>query len=166
MILFFLAIYSTLAEYAKTQALLVIDIQSAYVGLYPKEAFDSFLTSVNHVIDEAAYRGMPIIYIRQKGGGELYSEVHKRSTIEFEKSTESAFSVDELNKYLDQRNIKKLTIVGLDAAYCVSTTAHIAVHSGYKTTVIQDAIITYLDRDAVMRDYEDIDLSLINSEKY
>ncbi len=165
-ILFSIALFSACAGNARTQALFVIDIQSGYVGLYPKQAFNEFLTNVNNIIDKASSRGIPIIYIRQNGGGDIYDEVHKKSSIEFEKTTQSAFTVDELNDYLKERNIKNIYIVGLDAAYCVSTTAHDSVHRGYKTVVIKDAVITYKDWEEVLRDYEDIDLTLINSEDY
>jgi len=164
-ILFSMAIFPRSAEADKKQALLVIDIQTAYVGLYQQQAFDAFLANVNGVIDKASISSMPIIYIRQEGGGEIYDKVHIKSSIEFEKTAESAFTVDALNDYLTDQNIKVLYIVGLDAAYCVSATAHVSVGRGYKTFVFGDAIITYQDWAEVKRYYEDIDLISINSEQ-
>jgi hypothetical protein len=57
-------------------------------------------------------------------------------------------------------------LVGLDAAFCVWSTAGSSVEYGYKTVVISDAIVTFNDRDAVLQTYEDRDITLITSKDF
>lgn len=47
---------------------------------------------------------------------------------------------ENLNKYLLERKVTDLYIVGLTTEYCVKTTALDAVRSGYNTNLVEDAI--------------------------
>lgn len=61
----------------------------------------------------------------------------------FSKSVNSAFIGTELEKYLNEKNVSSLVIVGFTTDQCVSTTTRMAANLGFNVTVIWDATATF-----------------------
>lgn len=149
---------------AENPALLVIDLQEATTGSvaikheYQNKASNLYF-AVNSVIDTCAAKEIPVIYIRnevsnpwiniinssmKKGtiGTELDPRLHIASDNIFSKEKQDAFSNPELDKFLVKKKINTIYITGLDAAYCVKSTALAALNRKYKVVMISDAIIS------------------------
>jgi len=60
-----------------------------------------------------------------------------------EKEVNSAFIGTTLKEQLDSARVRKLVIVGLTTAHCVSSTARMAGNLGYDTYIISDATATF-----------------------
>ncbi|SFC57505.1 cysteine hydrolase family protein [Pseudoalteromonas denitrificans] len=61
----------------------------------------------------------------------------------FKKLVNSAFIGTELERYLRDNKIEKLTIVGLTTDHCVSTTVRMASNFGFEVTLVSDATATF-----------------------
>lgn len=59
------------------------------------------------------------------------------------KKVNSAFISTNLKALLDEKNIKKIIIVGLTTDHCISTTTRMAGNLGYETYLIEDATATF-----------------------
>ena len=150
-------------------ALLVIDVQEDYTSQKQRRPFDpemifTFIGLVNEVICQEKESGSEVIYIRHEfegffgrlvsrlflngaglagqDGTRLDDRLKKCSDIEFVKSKGDAFSNPGLDKYLKDRRVGSLTIVGLDGIYCVKDTTHGALRRGYGVTLVDKAIMT------------------------
>jgi len=64
----------------------------------------------------------------------------------FKKQVSSAFIGTDLEKYLRDRGIQNLVIVGLTTEHCVSSSARMAANLGFNVTVVADATATF-ERD-------------------
>lgn len=53
----------------------------------------------------------------------------------------SAFTNPELKKYLDEKKIEELYLVGLDGQFCVNETAKGAVKEKYNVNLINNAVL-------------------------
>lgn len=61
----------------------------------------------------------------------------------FQKSVNSAFIGTELERYLREKNVHLLFMVGFTSDHCVSTTTRMAANLGFKTVVVSDAVVTF-----------------------
>ncbi|NME83507.1 isochorismatase family cysteine hydrolase [Clostridium sp. SM-530-WT-3G] len=150
------------------KALLIIDIQEDYTGINSDKktrysGADELVMRVNKIIEESKRNGMDIIYIKQEFAGvipvlltKLFShgtaikgkpgtEFDKRLNIIsnncFSKSVPSAFSNDELKKYLKENKIEELDVVGLDGQFCVKETIKAAIKENYHVNLISNAVL-------------------------
>lgn len=64
----------------------------------------------------------------------------------FKKSVNSAFIGTGLEKYLRERGIDNLVMVGLTTVHCISSSARMAGNLGFNVTVVADATATF-DRE-------------------
>jgi nicotinamidase/pyrazinamidase len=153
-------------EYNETKtALLVIDVQEGTTGKfstysnYIKQA-DDLIYSINSLIDLFDSLNLPVIYVQQQNenpiinflsGNELSKgaesvnidgRIQMVSGHIFTKEIMDAFSNPELDNYLLENRVNRLFITGLDAAYCANKTTYAAYNRGYKTFIVEDAIIS------------------------
>lgn len=155
-----------IAEYDQpTSALVVIDIQEGTTGEksitdgYIQQA-DSFIQSVNDVIEWADSSTMPVAYIYHETtnwllnlatknalaqgspGAKIDQRINIISDNLFSKHKMDAFSNPALDEFLINHKVKTLYVVGLDAAYCVNKTVFAAKNRGYQIFIIEDAVIS------------------------
>lgn len=83
---------------------------------------------------------------------------------DFTKRISDAFSNPLLDELLIRNQVNELFLTGLDAAYCVHTTAQGGLNRGYKVTVVRDAILTQKNMDAVLKRYKKDGIATITSE--
>lgn len=138
-------------------ALLVIDVQKELVGeasanknMYPDRV--PVIELINRIQQQAAKDSMHIIHIYQNfapagqvredyPGNRFDSRVLAVQQAEFYKDEANAFSNPELDAYLIKNQVSTLYLVGMDAEYCVHSTAKGALANGYKVNVLKDALL-------------------------
>ncbi len=119
------------------------------------------LAVANRLIDAAASRGVPVVYVvnafprsqfilnffrhcaavADSAGAEIDPRVHVRpgATV-FRKARGDAFSNPELDAFLRKSGVQHLVIVGVFAPACVRATARGALRTGYRVTVVGDGV--------------------------
>ena len=144
------------------KALLVIDMQNFCVGVNHSDYFnydnDNLINSVNQVI--AHNEGNLVIYIQNIlkkdeenpfAPFEAYEGTKEIELVEglsivseyvFKKYAGDAFTNPELDKFLKERDIEEVELIGVDGGGCVPLTALGAIRAGYKVIINEAAIGT------------------------
>ena len=115
------------------KALLVIDMQEEYVGekrnkkLYKYDTV-SLINKVNSRIKEYNDNGNIVIYIRNKffwqaKFSEMVMGLDVISDLIFDKKRPSCFSNPSLIKFIKEKDISIIEVVGVDGNYCVGKSA-------------------------------------------
>ena len=185
-----------ISQYASPhKALLVIDIQEDSTGTTAKDSSpfkndsEKYITSVNQIINRASKENIAIIYIRHEFQGlrgkilsrvtsdgldikgQPGTEIDKRVSVIsnniFPKAVSDAFSNPDLEAYLINQQVDELFLIGIDAQYCVYSTAKGALNRGYKVNLITDGISMANKNkwDEVMKKYEQDGVRLITSSQ-
>lgn len=147
-------------------ALLLIDLQKAFwTGTtYPAEDLTAAETAIRSAVEAARARGWPVIALRQEWstpGSRLVSRLTMGGTAlaggpdtalappfaampdhVLVKRVQDGFETGALDGLLQELDIGRLEIAGLDGAYCVARTAQAALNRGYQVTLIENAILT------------------------
>jgi nicotinamidase/pyrazinamidase len=176
------------------KALFVIDMQEDYSGVlskkYPAEKAESAIKKINELIKSAADKKYEVIYIRQefssaydkflskmfmdssaiKGmpGTEIDKRIKIVSSNVFNKSVGDAFSNHELDRFMISNKIDEVFLTGLDAEYCVHSTAKGALNRAYKGNIISDAILLKSENkfDDLMKQYKNEGISVIKRNEF
>lgn len=109
-----------------TKALLVVDVQEEYIGKYE----DGLLKRMNQRIEKAAEDNELIIYIKnikmlkdKEKTSQFAEELYIASPYVFSKKKASAFSNNELVKFIRENGATDIEIIGVDGNFCVFGTA-------------------------------------------
>jgi nicotinamidase-related amidase len=135
-------------------ALLVIDIQNAYLPLMDEKDKKLGMEMINYVIALFRDNGHPVIRVYHtdpKGGPVVDSEAFEfPKTVDVKpddprivKNYPSAFKKTELDKLLRQKGCNTLFLCGLSAVGCVLATYHGAKELDYDTFMVKDALISH-----------------------
>jgi len=136
-------------------ALLIIDVQH---GIFMRKNYDGMavyneevlIANLQKLIITAKETNAPIIYIQHMyenfpimEKGQPMWEVHPdikptQNDIVIEKYHADAFFESTLNDTLQNLNVTKLVIAGLQTAYCIDTTCRRAYSLGYKNILVRD----------------------------
>lgn len=157
------------AESRSGEALLIIDMQEDFTALagrgdWDTEALADCMETIAVLATEARARGEPVIVIRQvfegawanalngffndgrgnatSAGRRLDPRLQVTPDIDIEKPYGDAFSNPELDRFLAEKNIGNLRLVGLDGAHCVKNTAHGARNRDYGVVIEQAGILS------------------------
>ncbi|WP_256788467.1 cysteine hydrolase family protein [Frankia sp. AvcI1] len=147
------------------RALVVIDVQREYEeGALPiaYPPLTESLASIGRAMDAARHRGVPIAVIQQDApatspifavgttGWQLHPVVADRpSDTLFTKRLPGAFTGTGLERWLRERAVDTVTLVGYMTQHCVDTTARQASHAGFAVEVLEDATGTLDYRNEV-----------------
>jgi nicotinamidase-related amidase len=134
-------------------ALLVIDIQNAYLPYMSEQDKKTGLEVINYVIALFRDNGFPVIRVYHtdlKEGpkpGTAAFEFPKSTAIKKDdpqviKNYANAFKKTELNKVLLDRGCNTLFLCGLSATGCVLATYHGALDLDYNTFLVKDSLIS------------------------
>ena len=135
-------------------ALLVIDVQQALVDERPAR-MDEFLLNIGMLIDAAHQGETEVIYVRHDCGagdslafGSIGWQLERSITPRaeeriFDKRFRSAFFKTGLQKYLQEREITRLIICGMQTEYCIDTSVKTAFERGFTVVVPAGATSTY-----------------------
>jgi len=170
----------------KTQikpALLVIDIQNAFLNIIPEREREVAMSNINSYIELFRSYGFPIIrvyhlskeYGVQPGTDQFEfptSVLIKPDDSKVIKTYPDGFNKTDLNKVIKEKGSNTLFLCGLSAVGCVLATWIGAQNYDYKAFLIKDAIMShdseYTNNIEEMFDaigYDVIRLILENSEK-
>lgn len=178
-------------EYSRdTGILLVVDVQEGTTGkvsidhAYQNKAASLFY-SLNNLIAEADKRNMQVVYIyneitnpvinlfnnaMKKGapGTELDDRLEIVSDHIFPKRKQDAFSNPEFENFLINNKINRIYITGLDAGYCVRSTALAALNRNYQVILIEDAIISKSEqlKDDSFQELSDKGVRIIQDDQF
>lgn len=139
------------------KALLVVDVQKAFFNeKWGERNNHDAEEKMATLIDHWRKKGLEVIYIQHQSndpesvfytkqeGVEIKESV--KPTLEeqiFTKTVNSAFIGTNLERYLREREINEVVIVGLTTPHCVSTTARMSGNLGFDTYVVSDATAAY-----------------------
>ncbi len=136
------------------EAVLVIDVQNEYfTGNIPITYPPGSLNNILLIMDTAQDHHIPIVVIQHGStapdaktfrigspGYELLNEIKNRPyDVLIQKTLPGSFSGTGLGRWLKERGIVKVTIVGYMTQMCCDTTARQAFHRGYTVQFIADA---------------------------
>lgn len=146
-------------------ALLVLDIQKDFIGSQARmpvadHHINPMLERINHLINEADSKGIPVIYIANEfeprqfifnwfrknaalkgsSGAELDERLHIVNENYYTKNKGDALSNSKLVLFLKRNYIKRIHIVGLFAEGCVAATAIGGLRRDFAVTVVEDAV--------------------------
>lgn len=149
------------------EAIVIIDVQEDFTSekTYPADAVEAVLSRINALAKNARRQGVPVINVRHvfKGayvnflvrllsggrGGSGSSGLGRDPRLQLEEAAEfvkncgDAFSNPAFGHWLDQHNIGKLVIAGLDGNACVKSTADGALNRGYQVQIVDSAVLAH-----------------------
>lgn len=167
-------------------ALLVIDIQEGTTGpISTTESYveqsEVFIRNVNLVIEDAQRKGHTLIYIRSEvvnplinilnnsmAKGSDGAKLDKRLLVKpghvLAKRKNDPFTNPELDRILTENRVGKLTLVGLDAAHCVTSTVQAALNRGYSISIVDDAVIgvTEVEKNDALAEFRKLGVEVIS----
>ena len=149
--------YSQAQNEQKTQikpALLVIDIQNAYLSGMAQREKEVAMLNINYYIQLFRSHGYPIIriyhYSKQYGPEQGTDQFEFPSTVLIKpddpkviKTYADGFNKTDLNKVLKDKGCNTVFLCGLSAVGCVLATWIGAQNNDYKAFLIKDAIMSH-----------------------
>lgn len=145
-----------MSEQRSVQALIVIDVQTAFVsgpGAVPSA--EDLLVTIKDLVRAARERDVLVVHLQNDGpvgsadepgspGWELFLPVVQRGNeTVIHKSTDDGFHGTGLTDLLTRHGIKNLVVCGVMSEMCVSATARSALALGYHVVLPHDAHATY-----------------------
>jgi len=135
---------------SETRALLVIDVQRAYMEPEPMVTSDGddLIEKCGELIDKARSVGVPIVYVQHRSDDQpddpdligVHPKLGRRPDEPIvQKRFGSAFFKTELERTLADLGAKTLYMCGLATFGCVNATVMCSVCKGYETIVVKDA---------------------------
>lgn len=144
-------------------ALLIIDIQEVITGegsIYPAlyEQSEKLIGTINRAIDSFETNNYPVVYVRSEitspfinllnntyAKGSPRVKFDKRlkvvSPLEVVKTGQDSFRKTGLDEILEELEVNRLYIAGVNAAECVNTTVQAAFNRQYRVNIIKGAVI-------------------------
>lgn len=154
-------------------ALLVIDVQ---VNMFDNGAAvhnaHKLLETVGRMITQARVVQVPVIYVQHNGkpgdpdepdspGWHIHEQISPRKgDVVVQKHTPDAFHDTPLKSILEDNEINRLIVMGVQTENCISSTCHHARVAGYSITLIRDGHSTFdtdlLKAEQIIAHYNDI----------
>lgn len=135
-------------------ALLVIDIQNAFLPMVPEADKETAMLNINYYISQFRNHGFPVILVYHHG--EEYGVRPGTDLFEFPTSVEikaedpkviktypDGFNKTDLDKVLKEQGCNVLFLTGLSAVGCVLATYIGAMNNDYKVFMVKDAIMSH-----------------------
>lgn len=126
-------------------ALILIDIQEFYFDTTraPLEGRYEASMRAGEVLEHFRETGQEVVHIMHKGGGDIHELVAPLSGEKvIVKEHVSCFRETPLLGYLQDKQVKRLVIVGMMTHMCVEAATRAAADLGFKTMLIHDACAT------------------------
>jgi nicotinamidase-related amidase len=144
----------TSGEEKMKPALLVIDIQNAYLPQMSEDEKKFAMRVINGAIWYFRENNLPIIRVYHsdlRWGPEENSEdfqypesvIIQDSDLKIHKHYPSAFTKTNLDELLKEKGINTIFLCGLSATACVLATYYGGIHHGYNTYLIREAIMSH-----------------------
>ena len=133
------------------------------------------------MIEDAQSKGFILIYIRSEvlnplinilnnsmARGSEGAELDKRLMVKeghvLTKRKNDPFTNPELDRLLIENRVGKLTVVGLDAAHCVTSTVQAALNRGYGISVVDEAVIgeTEVQKNEALDEFRKLGVEIVS----
>jgi nicotinamidase-related amidase len=135
-------------------ALLVIDIQNAFLQMIPEADKESAMGHINYYISLFRKNGFPVVLVYHKSdeygvlpGTDLFefptSVLIKPDDLKVIKTYPDGFNKTDLDKILKEQGCNTLFLTGLSAVGCVLATYMGALNYDYKAFLVKDAIMSH-----------------------
>jgi nicotinamidase-related amidase len=135
-------------------ALLVIDIQNAYLTMMPQREKEVAMLNINYYIQLFRSHGYPIIriyhYSKEFGPEQNTDQFEFPTSVLIQpddpkviKTYPDGFNKTDLNKVIKEKGSNTLFLCGLSAVGCVLATWIGAQNNDYKAFLIKDAIMSH-----------------------
>lgn len=154
-------------------ALLIVDAQ---VNMFEEGSAvhnsNHLLETVEHMVARARDERIPVVYVQHNGkpgdpdepdspGWHIHERVSpQEGDIVVQKRTPDAFYDTQLASILNEKEIGRLIIMGVQTENCISSTCHHARIAGYSITLIKDGHSTFdsdvLTAEQIIAHYNDI----------
>lgn len=122
----------------RKEALLVIDMQKG--TLAPVIGKKTLVNNINSLIDCFHEKGLPVIFVKQAGYGDISAKLNRQATdVVAKKSKPNAFTSAEFTEAMTAAACDSVVVVGLMSNACVQQTCKGALSNNYKVTLISDA---------------------------
>ena len=125
-------------------ALLVVDFQEKLLAAFDPVAIENAMRNTAKFIKFARIVNMPILcteqYPKGLGGTVETIAVQLEGVTPIAKMEFSCFGNEEFEEALRATNVENVVITGVEAHICVAQTALDAIHAGYNTHVLIDAV--------------------------
>jgi len=133
------------------QALVIIDAQQALIegDHVEKEVVEKerLIQNINKVIEKAIEKEVSIVFIRdvdvsegEGAGFQVHEKINVPShAVTFNKAATNSFYGTPLKKYLNERNIEHLVLMGCKTEHCIDTAVRTATINGFDVTLVGDA---------------------------
>ena len=166
-------------------ALLVLDLQEGSTGeasandSYKKQSQD-LIMQVNQLVKEAREKDWPVIYVRSEVVNPLINILNNTMARGSEgakidgrlipgpdyivtKRKNDSFRGTELDEILEENQVERLVIVGLDAEHCVFSAIQAALNRGYDVAAIPEGIIAVEEADKIrmIGEYRELGVEII-----
>ncbi|MFH1512659.1 MAG: isochorismatase family protein [Bacillota bacterium] len=130
------------------KALIIIDVQEAFVGRRRKEAaYQKVMANINAAAEQFRQSDAPVIVVRDisEGNGSGYDNVLELvvepTDIEVLKIYNNSFWKTDLDSMLRSMNVDKVLLCGNAAEFCVTATYFGAKERGYIPYILQDGVL-------------------------
>jgi nicotinamidase-related amidase len=133
-------------------ALILIDIQEFYFDTTRAPLTGRFEASkhAGEILEYFRETGQEVVHIMHKGGGDIHELVAPLAGEKvIVKEHVSCFRETPLLEYLQDKQVKRLVIVGMMTHMCVEAAIRAAADLGFETMLIHDACAT---RDLIFED--------------
>ena len=151
---------------ARNAGLLVVDVQDKLLAAIPDR--ESMIANVVHLIHGAKILGVPVWGTEQypRGLGQTTAAVAELIPERPAKTSFHCCVVPSLVEQLYARNVRHVTVVGIEAHVCVAQTALELLDMGYRVQVPADAVASrhQIDRDFALRRLEQVDTVVSTTE--
>ena len=138
---------------ADDTALVVVDVQEKLIPLVPNAS--RIVWNIERLLDTAKILGVASFGTEQypKGLGATVEPLANRLADMHEKVAFSAMACHDLAKELEQRNIIRVLLVGIETHVCIQQTALDLLAAGYRVYVAADAVGSRfeVDREFALR---------------
>jgi len=137
-------------------ALMIVDVQTGmFAESDPVANGDELLATINQLIAQARDAGPPIIYIQHDGAKNGLLDPDKpgwpihpaiapaEDDVVIRKCHSDSFQGTDLQRVLENYQIKRIVMVGIQTEYCVDTTCRRAYSLGYDVALVQDGHTTW-----------------------
>ncbi len=131
----------------KKMALLIVDVQEAFIGNRKKEKnYKDTFEYINYTSELFRAAGAPVVIVRdiESGDGEEYVNVQdlivKEGDAEVLKTFNNAFWETDLDALLKKHEVEFVVVCGNAAEFCILSTYNGARERGYGAAMLQNGI--------------------------
>lgn len=126
-------------------AVVIVDMQESFVSRVWEDEKESVIGHQVMLIRACAERDIPVVILEYTGDGEtirvLMTEIEKvPTTRKVVKYSNCGFYLTNLNTILVELGVRILVFTGINASFCVASTANSALRLGYKIATSEDLI--------------------------